>query len=205
MPSRGMRLPFWSSGRVRICLTVSIAYPRTTFCVLQSALHLRSFLREIGSSHAVLYLVFGRKSSLMAQKRCLVIWRLSSVPPCTIRMKSSRYTLTCATYVAHACGDRASQLLSAASMAAASVLEVCGGLLSARLSRWCGGTVLHMYMVSSAQSLTVLVVAQKNKDDSTYPMGIEKWNQTSFPSSGVAYGTKKATEGVSSRRTHMCM
>ena len=54
-------------------------------------------------------------------------------------------------------------------------------------------------------SLTVSVVAQKKAADSTYPMGIDRWNATSWYSSGVAFGTRNATDGMSSRQTHMRM
>ena len=59
--------------------------------------------------------------------------------------------------------------------------------------------------VSSVLSLTVLVVAQKKAADSTHPMGIARWNPTSCFSSGVDFGTRNATAGISSRRTHMRM
>ena len=61
----------------------------------------------------------------------------------------------------------------------------------------------RMERVSSARSLTVLVVAQKKAADSTYPMGIERWNPTSCSSSGVDFGTRNATDGMSSSRTQM--
>ena len=76
--------------------------------------------------------------------------------------------------VAHACGDRASQLLSASSVAAASSAEVCGGFVFARFSRWCGGAVWRVERVSSVRSLIFSVVAQKKAVDSTYPIGIER-------------------------------
>ena len=57
--------------------------------------------------------------------------------------------------------------------------------------------------VLSVWSLTVSVVAQKKVADSTYPMGIERWNPTSWSSSGVALGTRNATEWISSSRTQM--
>ena len=53
--------------------------------------------------------------------------------------------------------------------------------------------------------MTVSLVAQKKVADSTYPMGIERWNPTSWSSSGVAFGTRNATAGISSRRTQMRM
>ena len=89
-------------------------------------------------------------------------------------MKPSRYTLTWARAVAHACRDRASQLLLASSATAPSSAEVFGGFVSARFYRWCGSTVWRMERVSIVWSLTVLVVAQKKVADSTYPMGIER-------------------------------
>ena len=116
-------------------------------------------------------------------------------------MKSSRYTSTCARAVDRVCGDRASQLLLASRVAAASSSEVCGGLVSAKSLRWCGGAVWRMERVSSVLSLTVLVVAQKKTEDSKYPMGIDRWNPTICSSSGVAFGTRNATDGISSRRT----
>ena len=76
--------------------------------------------------------------------------------------------------VARACGDRASQSLLDSSVAATSCAEVFGGFGSARCSRWCGGAVWRIERVSSAWSLTVLVVAQKKAEDSTYPRGIER-------------------------------
>ena len=88
-------------------------------------------------------------------------------------------------------------------MEAASLFEVCSGMVSDRLSRVCGGAVLRWGRVSSVRSLTVSVVAQKKAADSTYPMGIERWNTTSSYYSGVAFGTKNATEGISSRWTQM--
>ena len=120
-------------------------------------------------------------------------------------MKSSRYTLTCARAVARACGDRASQLLSSFSISAASSFVDCGGLVSAKSSRWCGGVVWRVDRVSSARSLTVSAVAQKKAADSTYPMGIKRWNPISWSSSGVDFGTINATDGISSRRTQMRM
>ena len=72
------------------------------------------------------------------------------------------------------CGDRDSHFLSASSVDATSSAKVCGGLVSARYSRWCGGAVLHVDRVSSVRSLTVLVNAQKKAADSTYPMGIKR-------------------------------
>ena len=141
----------------------------------------------------------------MVRKRCRVICRLSIGPPCVIPMKSSRYTSTCARAVAYACGDRASQLVLASSIAVVSSSEVCGGLASAKSSRWCGGAVWCMARVSSVLSLTVSVVAQKNAADSTHPMGIDRWNPTSCSSSGVAFGTRNATNGISPRRTQMRM
>ena len=89
-------------------------------------------------------------------------------------MKSSRYTLTWARAVAHACGDRAYQFLSASSVATTSYVEVFNGLVSARSSRWCSGALCRMERVSSVRSLTVLVVAQKKAVGSTYPMVIER-------------------------------
>ena len=82
--------------------------------------------------------------------------------------------MTWARSVARVCGDRASQSLSASSVAATSCSEVSGGFVSARFSRWCGGAVWRMERVSSDRSLTVSVVAQKKAADYTYPMGIEK-------------------------------
>ena len=115
----------------------------------------------------------------MARNRCRVICRLYVAPPWFILIKSSRYTSTCARDVACACGDRASQSLSATSVAATSFAVVSGGFVSARFSRWCGGAVWRIVRVSSARSFTVLVVAQKKAADSTYPMVIERWNLTS--------------------------
>ena len=59
--------------------------------------------------------------------------------------------------------------------------------------------------VSSVMSLNVLVVAQKKAADSTYSMGIDKWNPTSCSSLCVDFGTRNATAGISSRRTWMRM
>ena len=73
--------------------------------------------------------------------------------------------------------------------------------MSARCSRRWGGAVWCMERVSSLRSLTVSVVAQKKAADSTYPMGIDRWDPTSCSSSGVAFGTRNATDGMSSSRT----
>ena len=62
-----------------------------------------------------------------------------------------------------------------------------------------------MERVSSVLSLTASVVAQKKAADSTYPTGIDRWNPNSRSSSGVAFGTRNATDGISSKRTHMRM
>ena len=124
-------------------------------------------------------------------------------PPCVLPMKSSRYTSTCVRAVSRACGDRDSQFLSESCVAVASSSEVCGVLVSAKSSRWCGGAVWRLARVSSVLSLTVLVVAQKKAADYTYSMGIHRWNPNSCSSSGVAFGTRNATDGISSRRTHM--
>ena len=76
--------------------------------------------------------------------------------------------------MAHACRDRDSELLSAASAAAASSDDVCDSMVSAIIYRVCGGTVLCWGRVSSVWSLTVSLVDQKKAADSTYPMGIDK-------------------------------
>ena len=55
------------------------------------------------------------------------------------------------------------------------------------------------------RSVTVSVVAQKKSAVSTYPMGMDRWKTTSWYYSGVAFGRRKATDGMSSRRTHMRM
>ena len=107
--------------------------------------------------------------------------------------------------MARTCGDRASQFLSESCVAVASSSEVCGGLVSAKSLRWCGGAVWRVERVSSVFSLTVLVVAQKKAAYSTYPMGIDMWNPTSWSSSGVAFNTRNATDGMSSKQTHMRM
>ena len=172
--SRAISLTLRSSIIVRTCLYIYIAQPRTNFCVLQVASPLRSFLRNICSSCAVLYSVFGGKSSLMARNRCCIICHLSSVPPCTIPMKSSRYTLTCARAMDRACRDRASQFLPAASVESASSAEVCCGMFSSRLSTGCGGAVFLWERVSSVQYLSISLVEQKKAMDSIYPMGIDK-------------------------------
>ena len=57
--------------------------------------------------------------------------------------------------------------------------------------------------VSSVLSLTISVVVQKKAADSMYPKGIDRWNPTSWSLSGVAYGARNATDGMSLRRTHM--
>ena len=49
--------------------------------------------------------------------------------------------------------------------------------------------------VSRARSLTVSMAAEKKAADYMYPMGIERWNPTSWSSSGVAVGTRNATDG----------
>ena len=103
--------------------------------------------------------------------------------------------------VARVCGDRASQLLWASSVASAYSSEVCGGLVSAKSLMFCGGAVWRMERVSSVLSLTVSVVAQKKAADSMYPMGIDRWNPNICSSSGVAFGTRNATDGISSRWT----
>ena len=95
--------------------------------------------------------------------------------------------------------------MSDSSVASAFSAEVCGVLVSAKSSRWCNGAVWRMERVLSVRSLTVLVVAQKKAADSTYPMGIERWNPRSFSSSGVAFGTRNYTDGMSSRRIQICM
>ena len=84
--SRASRFDLCLSGRVKTCFEVSIAQPRMTFFVLQAASLLRSFLIDMGSSRAMSSLLFGRKSSLMEQKRCRVICRLSVAPPWVIPM-----------------------------------------------------------------------------------------------------------------------
>ena len=103
------------------------------------------------------------------------------------------------------CRDRASHFLSDSSVAAVYSAEVCGGLVSAKSLRWCSGTVWRVERVSSVQSLTVLVVAQKKAADYTYLMGIERWNPTIWSSSDVDFGTRNATNGISSRQTQMRM
>ena len=77
--------------------------------------------------------------------------------------------------------------------------------MSAKSSRWCGGTIWCVERVSCVLYLNISVVAQKKAADSTYPMGIYRWNPTSWSSSGVAFGTRNDTDGMSSMQTHMCM
>ena len=55
------------------------------------------------------------------------------------------------------------------------------------------------------QSMTDLVVAQKKVADSTYPLDIERWDLTSWSSSGVAFGTRNTIDGMALRRTQMRM
>ena len=93
----------------------------------------------------------------------------------------------------------------ASSFSVASYSEVCGGLVSAKSSRWCGGAVWRVERASIVLYLIVSVVAQNNAADSTYPMGIYRWNPTSCSSSGVAFGTRNDTDGISSRWTQMRM
>ena len=78
--SRATRIDLRSYGRVITFFAVSIAQPRMTFFVIQAASHLRSFLREMGSSRAMSSLLFRRKSLSMARKRCRVICSLSVAP-----------------------------------------------------------------------------------------------------------------------------
>ena len=96
-------------------------------------------------------------------------------------------------------------VLSESCVDMASSFEVCGGLVSAKSSRWCIGAVWRVVRVSSVLSLTMSVVSQKNTADSTYPMGIDRWKPTSCSSSGVSFVTRNATAGISSRQTHMRM
>ena len=60
-------------------------------------------------------------------------------------------------------------------------------------------------MVSRARYLTVSVVVHKKAADSTYPTSINRWDPTSYYSSGVALGTRNVMGGISSMRTHMPM
>ena len=113
--------------------------------------------------------------------------------------------MTCARAVVCACRYRASQFVAASSVAVASSSEVCSGLVSANSLRWCGGAVWRVARVSTVLFLTVLVIAQKKAADSTYPMGIDMWNPTSCSSSGVAFGTRNATDGIFFRQTQMRM
>ena len=103
--------------------------------------------------------------------------------------------------VARRCRDRSSQLLLSYSVASASSAAVCSGLVSAKSLRWGGGALWRMERVSSVRYLTVSVVAQNKAADSTYLMVIERWNPTSWSYSGVAFGTRNDTDGMSSRRT----
>ena len=77
--------------------------------------------------------------------------------------------------------------------------------MSAKSSRWCDGAVWGMERVSSVLSFTISVVAQKKAADSTYTMGIDRWNPASCYSLCVAFGTTHATNGISSRRNQMRM
>ena len=78
-------------------------------------------------------------------------------------------------------------------------------MVDVRFYKGCDGAVLRWWRVSGARYLTVSMVDQNKKADSTYPMGIDNYNLTSSSSSGIALGTRNATEGMSYRRTHMCM
>ena len=55
--SRASKLVLRSARRVRTCFTVSITQPMTTYFVLQAVSPFRSFLKEMGSSHAMLSLL----------------------------------------------------------------------------------------------------------------------------------------------------
>ena len=99
----------------------------------------------------------------------------------------------CARTVDRSSRDRYSQFLSAAWVAAASLGVVCGGTVSIRFSKACGGAVLCWGGGGSrAQYLTVSMMDQKKATDSKYSMGIDKWNPTSCYSSSVALGTRNA-------------
>ena len=113
--------------------------------------------------------------------------------------------MKCDKAVDRACGYMSSQFLSDSCVALFSSSKVFGSLMSAKSSMWCGGAVWRVERVSIVLSLAVSVVAQKKAADSTYLIGIDRWNPTSWSSSGVAFGTRNATDGMSSRRTQMRM
>ena len=100
-------------GFSRTCWTVSMTHLRNTFLVLQAVSHFRSFFSNICSSFTVFCLSLGRNSFSMLQKRCHIICVLSVCPIWETQMKSSRYTLTCASYSARACREWVSKAASA--------------------------------------------------------------------------------------------
>ena len=60
-------------------------------------------------------------------------------------------------------------------------------------------------MASFAMSALDSVDMQKKGAVSTYPMERARWKSTNCSSVGFFRWTRKATEGVPSRRTHNCM
>ena len=103
------------------------------------------------------------------------------------------------------CRDRYSQLLSADIVTANSSCVVFGVRLYERLSKGWDGVVLCWEGGSRARYLTVSVVVQNKEENYTYPMGIDRWNNTSCSPSGVALFTRNATDGMYSRRTQLRM
>ena len=82
-------------------------------------------------------------------------------------------------------------------------MGLSSGFDSAKVSSGCGGASELLYRVAISLSLTVYVAVQKKAADSMYPIAIERWNPTSCSLSAVSFGIRKATEGMSSVRTHM--
>ena len=77
------------------------------------------------------------------------------------------------------------------------------GFDSAKSSSGCGELSERLYRVAIALSLTVSVAVQKKAVDYMYPIGIERWNTTSYSLSAVSFGISTAMVGTSSTRTYM--
>ena len=95
--------------------------------------------------------------------------------------------------MAHACGDRASQLIFDSCVVATSSGVVCGIMVAVGFSKECVGAVLLLGRVSRALSLTISVFEQKKELYSTYPMSIDGCNPNSCSSRCFALGTRNAT------------
>ena len=84
-------------------------------------------------------------------------------------------------------------------------LSLSCDVVSNNVSNGWTGASPHAWMVVLALSLILLVATQNKGADSTYHMGIKRWNNTSCGSLPISLCTRNYTEGISDIQNHTHM